>query len=66
MKPALSKRQREVAEFVARGLPNKIIAAKTGLALKTVQHYVEAAAARIPGKSSPRNKLTLWFFNIAD
>jgi len=62
MKPALSTRQAQVAECVARGLPDKIIARETKLAIDTVRVHIKAAAAKIPGNSSPRHKLMLWVF----
>ena len=64
MKPALSTRQAEIAALVARGHPVKIIAQETGLAVKTVQQHIYQAAAKIPGNTSPRHKLTLWFLGI--
>lgn len=65
-KPQLSTRQAQVAELVARGLPDKQIAARTGLAVKTVQVHVQVAASKIPGNTTPRHKLTLWFFGLSD
>jgi DNA-binding NarL/FixJ family response regulator len=61
----LSRRQAEVAEYVARGLPDKVIAEKTGLAYNTVRVHVQAAAAKIPGNTNPRHKITLWIFGIS-
>lgn len=66
MKPALSTRQAEIAELVARGLPNKVIAARKGIAIETVKVHVKEAAAKIPGDSPPRHKLTLWFFGVTE
>lgn len=66
MKPTLSTRQAEIAALVARGHPDKIIAAETGLSIKTVQAHIQAAVAKIPGNTSPRHKLVLWFFGIDD
>lgn len=60
----LSKRQTEIASLVGRGLSDKVIAARTELALDTVREHIQAAAARVPGSGTPRYKLTLWFFNI--
>jgi DNA-binding NarL/FixJ family response regulator len=57
----LSRRQAEIAKHVARGLPTKVIAEKTGLAYATVRLHVRAAAAKIPGDTTPRHKLTIWF-----
>lgn len=66
MKPPLSTRQAQIAEYVARGLANKVIAHRTGLDIETVRVHVKAAAAKIPGQSTPRHKLTLWFFNVLE
>ena len=62
----LTIRQTEIAGLVARGLSDKVIAARTELAIDTVRVHIQAAAARLPGNGSPRHKLTLWFFNIVD
>lgn len=64
-RPELSTRQAQVAELVARGLPDKRIAAELGLSIKTVQVHVQNAAHKVPGQSPPRHKLILWFFNIS-
>jgi DNA-binding NarL/FixJ family response regulator len=64
-KKELSVRQAQVAELVARGCADKVIAAKTGLSIETVRLHVQAAAAKIPGNTPPRHKLTLWFFGIS-
>ncbi len=50
--------------MVAHGLPIKIIARDTGMAVDTVRVHVKAAAAKIPGPQSPRQKLALWFFGL--
>lgn len=65
MKP-LSVRQAEVVERVARGLPDKRIAADLSISIFTVRRHVQDAAERLPGRGTPRHKLTLWFFNIVD
>lgn len=52
--------------YVARGTPDKVIAAETGLDINTVRAHISAAAARLPGNTAPRHKLTLWFFNVAE
>lgn len=62
----LSVRQAEIAGLVARGLSDKVIAARTEIAVDTVRVHIQAAAARLPGNGTPRHKLTLWFFNIVD
>lgn len=60
----LSRRQAEVVECVARGLPDKRIAAKLHISIRTVQRHVQEAARRIPGDSTPRHRLTLFFFQL--
>lgn len=62
----LSPRQTEIAALVARGLSDKLIAARTELAIETVRVHIQNAAARVGGKGTPRHILTLWFFNIVD
>jgi DNA-binding CsgD family transcriptional regulator len=64
--PPLTQRQAEVAERVARGLPDKRIAHELRISTHTVRLHVQQAAARIPGDAPPRRKLTLFFFGIAD
>jgi len=60
----LSKRQAQVVECVARGLPDKRIAAKLQISICTVRRHVRDAAARIPGDTSPRHRLMLFFLNL--
>lgn len=55
----LTERQAQIAKYVAKGMPDKQIAHKTGLAIDTVRHHIQAASARIPGDTAPRHKLTL-------
>lgn len=62
--PELSHRQTQVVERVARGLPDKRIAAELGISIDTVRFHIQAAAARIPGDSTPRHRLTLWFISL--
>jgi DNA-binding NarL/FixJ family response regulator len=62
----LTQRQAQVVERVAKGLPDKRIAAELGIAVDTVRLHIQAAAARIPGSSPPRHKLTLFFLSIED
>jgi FixJ family two-component response regulator len=67
-RPELSTRQAQVTALVAIGKPNKEIAAHTGLSVRTVEDYIQAAAARIVNERNasrkPRERLTLWFFGI--
>lgn len=60
----LTKRQAEVVERVARGLPDKQIAHELGISIDTVDFHIRQAAARIPGDAPPRRKFTLFFFGI--
>lgn len=66
MDKGLTARQTEIASLVARGLSDKVIAARTELAIETVRVHIQNAASRLPGQGSPRHKLTLWFFNIEE
>lgn len=62
----LTPRQTEIASLVARGLSDKVIAARTQLSIDTVREYIQAAAKRLPpGNGTPRYRLTLWFFSIS-
>ncbi len=54
----------DVAALVARGLPDKRIAATLGLSARTVQMHVREAAAKVPGDSAPRHRLTLFFLQL--
>jgi DNA-binding NarL/FixJ family response regulator len=62
----LTERQAEVVKYVARGLPDKRIAAELGISIDTVRRHVQDAAARIPGEARPRHRLTLFFLNVTD
>ena len=66
MKPALSTRQAEIAQYVAKGLPDKVSAERTGLSVHTVREYIQKAAARLPGEGWPRQRLLLWVLNAED
>jgi DNA-binding NarL/FixJ family response regulator len=65
-KPPLTHRQAEVAALVARGMPDKRIAAHLGLSVRTVQNHIREAATRVafPEHATPRHRLTLFFLNI--
>lgn len=63
MRTELSTRQAEVARYVRDGMQTKRIAAEMGLSIETVRVHVKAAAAKLPGDTAPRHKLTLWFLN---
>jgi DNA-binding NarL/FixJ family response regulator len=65
-RPELSTRQAQVVERVAKGQPDKVIAAELNISIDTVRFHIQSAAARIPGDSSPRHRLTLFFFSIDD
>lgn len=63
----LSKRQREVAERVAKGFSNKRIALDLGLSIRTVEEHLRLAASRLPRDGRPqRERILLWFFHIGD
>jgi DNA-binding NarL/FixJ family response regulator len=64
--PELTTRQAQVVERVARGLPDKEIAERLDISVRTVQRHVQDAAARIPGHGRPRHRLTLFFLSIED
>lgn len=61
----LSRRQAQVVECVARGMPDKRIAAQLHISIYTVRRHVQEAAARIPGDTTPRHRLMLFFLNLA-
>lgn len=58
----LTPRQKEMAEFVARGMSTPAIASETGLSPRTVDVHIQQAAARLDGDAPPRQKLRIWFF----
>ena len=61
----LSVRQAQVVECVARGMPDKRIAAKLNISICTVRRHIQEAAARIPGGTTPRHRLMLFFLNVS-
>jgi FixJ family two-component response regulator len=63
----LTPRQAEIVERVARGMPDKRIAAELRISIDTVRQHIQAAAARIPGSElRPRHQFTLFFFGVLD
>lgn len=60
----LTKRQAEIAQRVARGVPSKQIANDLGLSVKTVEEHIREAAERLPGSGFPRYRIMLWVFRI--
>ena len=61
----LSRRQAQVVECVARGMPDKRIAAKLQISIRTVQRHIREAAEHIPGDTPPRHRFILFFLNLA-
>lgn len=57
----LSKRQAEITEWVAMGLPDKWIAQQLEISVRTVQRHIQDAAKKMPGPTTPRHRLTLFF-----
>ena len=65
MKP-LTPREKQIAALVARGMPNKVIAAKLGVSTRTVEAHIQHAAQRIGREDiSPRHSLTVWFYDLS-
>jgi DNA-binding NarL/FixJ family response regulator len=60
----LTPREQEIAALVAKGMPTKRIAATLGVAERTVKAHIHNAAQRIGGDTSPRHRLTIWFFSL--
>ena len=48
---SLTRRQRDVLEGVLEGLPNKLIAYRLGISIRTVEHYRAAIMERTQAKS---------------
>jgi DNA-binding CsgD family transcriptional regulator len=63
MKP-LTPREKQIAEMVARGMPNKRSACQLGISVKTVEFHLDNAARRIDGDASPRSKVAIWFYSL--
>lgn len=66
MTPPLTTRQAQVVERVARGIPDKRIAAELCISIDTVRFHIREAAARVPGDGYPRHRLSLFFFGVAE
>lgn len=62
----LTKRQAQVAAYVASGCSNKQVAKNLRISIETVRQHIRQAAERLPGDGWPRHKLTLWFFHVED
>lgn len=62
--PALTRREREVAELVAQGLTNRRIAGKLVVSTRTVESHVEHILAKL-GLTS-RTQVATWFRDQAD
>lgn len=60
----LTPRQAQITELVGRGLSNKAIASRLGVAVRTVEKHIEKAARQIPGPGPQRYKLIVWFLSI--
>jgi DNA-binding CsgD family transcriptional regulator len=63
-KPDLSERQAQIVERVARGLPDKQIAAELDISIYTVRTHIERIAAKIPGETPRRHRLLLFVLNV--
>lgn len=63
MKP-LTPREKEIAGLVAKGLPTKRIASQLGVSPETVNTHIRNAAERLGGETSPRHRLTVWFYSL--
>lgn len=61
---SLTPRQAQIATLVGKGFPTPAIARETGLSPETVNAHIKQAAQRLPGDTSPRHKLILWFLTI--
>ncbi|WP_063045140.1 protein kinase domain-containing protein [Nocardia pseudovaccinii] len=62
--PTLTKREREVANLVARGFTNKQIAAKLVLSQRTAQHHVEHILSKLGFTS--RTQIAAWVIDEAE
>lgn len=59
---ALTPREREVLELVARGLRYKQVATRLDIAIPTVKAHVASIAKKVPGRSRPLVKLTRYYY----
>jgi DNA-binding NarL/FixJ family response regulator len=60
----LTPRQKEVAERVAKGWPNKRIARELDISPNTVARHIKDAAAKLPEHGRARHRLMVWFFSL--
>ena len=59
MKPALTRRERDVLQLIAKGLSNKLIARELGLSVHTTKHHVSRLFDRIDVGS--RLQAAIWY-----
>jgi two-component system nitrate/nitrite response regulator NarL len=59
VKPALTRRERDVLQLIAKGLSNKLIARELGLSVHTTKHHVSRLFDRIDVAS--RLEAAVWF-----
>jgi DNA-binding NarL/FixJ family response regulator len=62
----LSTRQADVLERVGRGLPDKVIAHELGISVHTVRDHIDRIASLLPGNTTPRHRLLLFFLTDPD
>lgn len=60
----LTPRESEIARLIARGLSRKAIADQLGISIHTVDQHMKNAAAKLPGKGSPKLRLVLFVVNL--
>jgi DNA-binding NarL/FixJ family response regulator len=55
----LTRRERQVAELVARGLTSKGVARHLDVSPATVKVHIRNAAAKLPGDGPPRHRIII-------